>query len=166
LLVEKIPLFALSALSCIATLLIQLYSAGAIDQLPLAWRLNNAAVTYVAYIGRCFGPLGWRAFYPHPNDQLPLWQVILAITFLISVSLLAIQWRRERPYILTGWFWYVGMACAGEWVVQAGEQGRADRYNVSATDWLVCSDRLDGRRAPLAIGPACPTAGRRHRPHQ
>ena len=54
--VEKIPLFALSALSCIATLLIQLYSAGAIDQLPLAWRLNNAAVTYVAYIWQMFWP--------------------------------------------------------------------------------------------------------------
>jgi protein O-mannosyl-transferase len=128
LLVEKIPLFALSALSCIATLLIQLYSAGAIDQLPLAWRLNNAAVTYVAYIWQMFWPARLAAFYPHPNDQLPLWQVILAITFLISVSLLAIQWRRERPYILTGWFWYVGMLVPVIGVVQAGEQGRADRY--------------------------------------
>jgi tetratricopeptide (TPR) repeat protein len=128
LLVEKIPLFALSAFSCIATLLIQLYSAGAIDQLPLAWRLNNAAVTYVAYIWQMFWPAGLAAFYPHPNDQLPLWQVILAITFLISVSLLAIQWRRERPYILTGWFWYVGMLVPVIGVVQAGEQGRADRY--------------------------------------
>jgi tetratricopeptide (TPR) repeat protein len=128
LLVEKIPLFALSVFSCIATLLIQLYSAGAIDQLPLAWRLNNAAVTYVAYIWQMFWPARLAAFYPHPNDQLPLWQVILAITLLISVSLLAIQWRRERPYILTGWFWYVGMLVPVIGVVQAGEQGRADRY--------------------------------------
>ena len=128
LLVEKIPLFALSTLSCTATLLIQLYSAGAIDQLPLAWRLNNAAVTYVAYIWQMFWPARLAAFYPHPNDQLPLWQVILAITLLISVSLLAIQWRRERPYVLTGWFWYVGMLVPVIGVVQAGEQGRADRY--------------------------------------
>lgn len=126
--VEKIPLFALSALSCIATLLIQLYSAGAIDQLPLAWRLNNAAVTYVAYIWQMFWPARLAAFYPHPNDQLPIWQVIFAITFLISISLLAIQWRRERPYILTGWFWYVGMLVPVIGFVQAGEQGRADRY--------------------------------------
>jgi protein O-mannosyl-transferase len=128
LLVEKIPLFALSAFSCIATLLIQLYSAGAIDQLPLAWRLNNAAVTYVAYIWQMFWPARLAAFYPHPNDQLPIWQVIFAITFLISISLLAIQWRRERPYILTGWFWYVGMLVPVIGFVQAGEQGRADRY--------------------------------------
>ena len=128
LLAEKIPLFALAAFSCIATFLIQLYSAGAIDQLPLAWRLNNAAVTYVAYIWQMFWPARLAAFYPHPNDQLPLWQVILAITFLISVSLLAIQWRRERPYIFTGWFWYVGMLVPVIGFVQAGEQGRADRY--------------------------------------
>ena len=128
LLVEKIPLFALSAFSCIATLLIQLYSAGAIDQLPLVWRLNNAAVTYVAYIWQMFWPARLAAFYPHPNDQLPIWQVIFAITFLISISLLAIQWRRERPYVLTGWFWYVGMLVPVIGFVQAGEQGRADRY--------------------------------------
>jgi protein O-mannosyl-transferase len=128
LLVEKIPLFAISALSCIATLLVQLYSPGAIDQLPLAWRVNNAAVSYVAYICQMFWPARLAAFYPHPNDQLPLWQIILAITFLISVSLLAIHWRKERPYIFTGWFWYVGMLVPVIGVVQAGEQARADRY--------------------------------------
>ena len=128
LLVEKIPLFAISAFSCIATFLVQLYSAGAIDQLPFAWRLNNAAVSYVAYIWQMFWPARLAAFYPHPNDQLPLWQVILAVTFLISVCLLAIHWRKERPYIFTGWFWYVGMLVPVIGFVQAGEQGRADRY--------------------------------------
>jgi protein O-mannosyl-transferase len=128
LLVEKIPLFALSVISCIATFLTQLYSAGAIDQLPLAWRLNNAVLTYVTYIWQMCWPARLAAFYPHPNDQLPLWQVILAITFLVSVSLLAIQLRRQRPYIFTGWFWYVGMLVPVIGFVQAGEQGRADRY--------------------------------------
>jgi tetratricopeptide (TPR) repeat protein len=128
LLVEKIPLFALSALSCIATSLVQLYSEGAIDQLPFAWRLNNAAVSYVAYIWQMFWPARLAVFYPHPTDQLPLWQVLLAIAFLISVSLLAIRWRKERPYIFTGWFWYVGMLVPVIGLVQAGEQARADRY--------------------------------------
>src|SRR5947208_5828141 len=44
---EKIPLFVLSALSCGATLLAQSKDAGAIDQLPFIWRLNNAFVSYV-----------------------------------------------------------------------------------------------------------------------
>src|SRR6266480_3160201 len=50
LVLEKIPLLALSAPSCIATLLAQHYAKGSMDQLPFTWRLNNAAVSYVAYI--------------------------------------------------------------------------------------------------------------------
>ncbi len=128
LLIEKIPLLALCAPSCAATLLAQRYGAEAIDQLPFAWRLNNAAISYVAYIWQMFWPARLAAFYPHPNDQLPLWQVLLAIAFLIAVSLLAIHWRKERPYIFTGWFWYVGMLVPVIGLVQVGEQARADRY--------------------------------------
>jgi tetratricopeptide (TPR) repeat protein len=128
LIMEKIPLLALSAASCAATLLVQSYSAGAIDQLPFVWRLNNTAISYVAYIWQMFWPARLAAFYPHPNDQLPLWQVLLAIAFLIAVSLLAIHWRKERPYIFTGWFWYVGMLVPVIGLVQVGEQARADRY--------------------------------------
>ncbi len=68
------------------------------------------------------------AFYPYPNGQLPLWQVLLAIAFLLAVSLLAIHWRKERPYIFTGWFWYVGMLVPVIGLVQVGEQARGDRY--------------------------------------
>jgi tetratricopeptide (TPR) repeat protein len=136
LLMEKMPLLALSAPSCAATLLVQRYGtllvqrygAGVIDQLPFAWGLNNAAISYVAYIWQMFWPARLAAFYPHPNDQLPLWQVLLAIAFLIAVSLLAIHWRKERPYIFTGWFWYVGMLLPVIGLVQFGEQARADRY--------------------------------------
>jgi tetratricopeptide (TPR) repeat protein len=128
LVLEKIPLLALSAPSCIATLLVQHYARGAMDQLPFAWRLNNAAVSYVAYIWQMFWPVRLAPFYPHPNDQLPLWQVLLANAFLIAVSLLAILWRKERPYIFTGWFWYVGMLVPVIGLVQVGEQAHADRY--------------------------------------
>src|SRR4029077_10009851 len=128
LITEKIPLFVLSALSSVVTLLAQIYSAAAIDQLPFVWRLNNAAVSCVAYIWQMFWPARLAAFYPHPNDQLPLWQVLFAIAFLISVSLLATHWRKERPYIFTGWFWYVGMLVPVIGLVQVGEQARADRY--------------------------------------
>jgi len=128
LLMEKIPLLALSAVSCAATLLAQRYSTGATDPLPLAWRLNNAAVSYVTYIWQMFWPARLAAFYPHPNDQLRLGQVFLAITFLAAISLLSIWWRKERPYVFTGWFWYLGMLVPVIGLVQVGEQARADRY--------------------------------------
>jgi tetratricopeptide (TPR) repeat protein len=122
--VEKIPLLVLSALSSVVTF----RSAGTIDQLPLTWRLGNAALSYVVYVWQMFWPTQLAPFYPHPNGQLPLWQIILATTLLITVSLLAVHWRKERPYIFTGWFWYVGMLVPVIGLVQAGEQARADRY--------------------------------------
>src|SRR5213595_1261906 len=100
LVLEKIPLLALSAPSCIATLLAQHYAKGSMDQLPFTWRLNNAAVSYVAYIWQMLWPVQLAPFYPHSNNQLPLWQILLAGAFLIAMSVLAIHWRKERPYIL------------------------------------------------------------------
>src|SRR5437016_4350937 len=125
---EKVPLFALSALSSAVTFVAQLRAAGRMDQLPFAWRVSNAALSYVAYIWQMFWPVRLAAFYPHPNDQLHLWQVLLAFVFLIAVSLVAIHWHKEQPYIFTGWFWYVGMLVPVIGLVEAGEQGRADRY--------------------------------------
>src|SRR6266536_6681417 len=42
LILEKIPLLALSAGSCVATFLAQGQRTGSIDQLPFLWRVNNA----------------------------------------------------------------------------------------------------------------------------
>ena len=128
LVMEKIPLLALCVASCIATLLVKHYAKTSIDQLPFTWRLSNAVVSYVAYIWQMFWPAQLAPFYPHPNDQLPLWQILLASVFLIAVSALAIRWRKKRPYILTGWFWYIGMLVPVIGLVQVGEQARADRY--------------------------------------
>src|SRR5438874_410353 len=128
LIAEKVPLFALSAFSSAMTLLTQFQSTRTMSQLPLSWRLNNAAVSYVAYIWQMFWPVRLAAFYPHPNDQLHLWQVLLAFVFLIALTLVAIHGRKERPYIFTGWFWYVGMLVPVIGLVEAGEQARADRY--------------------------------------
>jgi protein O-mannosyl-transferase len=128
LLVEKVPLFVLSALSSAVTVYTQFQSTATMSQLPLSWRLNNAVVTYVVYVWQMFWPVRLAAFYPHPNDQPHLWQVLLAIVFLIAAALLAIRWRKQRPYIFTGWFWYIGMLVPVIGLVEAGEQARADRY--------------------------------------
>ena len=128
LITEKLPLFALSALISAVTVVAQLHSTGITNQLPFAWRLSNAIVSYVTYIWQIFWPTRLAAFYPHPNDQLPFWQIVLAIVILAAITVAAIRWRKERPYIFTGWFWYIGMLVPVIGLVQAGEQARADRY--------------------------------------
>jgi Flp pilus assembly protein TadD len=125
---DKIPLFALSALSCIATLLAQRQGPSAIDQLPFLWRLNNAFVSYVSYIWQMLWPARLAVFYPHPNNRLPVVQIILAIALLVGISLLVIYLRRTKPYLVTGWFWYLGMLVPVIGFVQVGEQAHADRY--------------------------------------
>jgi tetratricopeptide (TPR) repeat protein len=125
---EKIPLLALSAASCLATLLVQRHAAGSIDQLPFAWRVNNAIVTCVVYIWQMLWPVKLAVFYPHPDDRLLFWQVVLALALLIAISVAVIALRRKRPYLITGWFWYLGMLVPVIGLVQVGEQARADRY--------------------------------------
>lgn len=128
LITEKIPLFALSALSCAATLLTQRQGPIAIDQLPFLWRLNNTFVSYVIYIWQMLWPARLAVFYPHPNDRLSLVEITVAIAFLVGVSLLVIYLRRTKPYLVTGWFWYLGMLVPVIGLVQVGEQAHADRY--------------------------------------
>src|SRR6266513_2534973 len=126
LITEKIMLFALSALSCIATLFAQ--GPSAIDQLPFLWRLNNTFVSYVTYIWQMLWPARLAVFYPHPNNRFPLVQVTVGIAFLVGVSMLVIYLRRTKPYLVTGWFWYLGMLVPVIGLVQVGEQAHADRY--------------------------------------
>jgi tetratricopeptide (TPR) repeat protein len=128
LILEKIPLFALSAISCAVTLLAQKQNAGSIDQLPFMWRLNNAFVSYVDYIWEMFWPTRLAVFYPHPNNRLPVWEIILAIAFLLAVTAAALVLRKKMQYVLTGWFWFLGMLMPVMGFVQVGEQARADRY--------------------------------------
>jgi protein O-mannosyl-transferase len=128
LITEKLPLFALSALSCIATLFAQRQGPTAIDQLPLLWRLENTFVTYVTYIWQMLWPVRLAVFYPHPNDRLPLVEVTVAIALLAGISLLVIYLRRTKPYLVAGWFWYLGMLVPVIGLIQVGEQAHADRY--------------------------------------
>jgi protein O-mannosyl-transferase len=128
LITEKVPLFALSVLSCIATLFAQRQGSSAIDQLPFLWRLNNTFVSYITYIWQMLWPARLAVFYPHPNNRLPLVEVTVAIAFLVGVSLLVICLRRTKPYLVTGWFWYLGMLIPVIGLVQVGEQAHADRY--------------------------------------
>jgi tetratricopeptide (TPR) repeat protein len=130
LVLEKIPLLVLSVFSCAVTLLAQsnTKATDGLDQLPFTWRLSNAVITYVTYVWQMIWPNRLAVFYPHPNDQLLFWQVILAVAFLAACSLLAILFRKRLPYILTGWFWYIGMLVPVIGLIQVGEQARADRY--------------------------------------
>jgi protein O-mannosyl-transferase len=125
---EKIPLIALSAVSSFVTLLVQKGAVGWTEQLPIADRINNAVVSYAAYIWQMFWPVRLAVFYPHPEHRLPLGEIISCLLLLICITAVAVALRKQRPYLITGWLWYLGMLVPVIGLVQVGWQGRADRY--------------------------------------
>ncbi len=161
LLAEKIPLFVLSIGSCVVTFILQERSAGSIAQLPFNWRFQNAIVSYVTYIWQMFWPAKLAVFYPHPENHLALWQVVLAAAFLVAITLLVFALRRTRPYLLVGWLWYLSMLLPVIGIVEVGLQGHGDRYTYLpqiglyiAITWLVADLSVSLRFHRKILAPA------------
>jgi Tfp pilus assembly protein PilF len=125
---EKIPLIMLSAVSSIITFLVQKGAVGRTEELPILERINNAVVSYVLYIWQMFWPVNLAVFYPHPENRLTLWEIASCLLLLICFTAVAISLRKQQPYLITGWLWYLGMLVPVIGLVQVGWQGRADRY--------------------------------------
>ena len=125
---EKIPLIALSVVSSTITFLVQKGAVGHTEELPIFERITNAIVSYVLYIWQMLWPLNLAVFYPHPENRLPLWEIVLCLGLLICATAVAIALRKRQPYLITGWLWYLGMLVPVIGLVQVGWQGRADRY--------------------------------------
>ncbi len=129
LLLEKIPLFALTALSCIVTYAVQ-QKGGAIasiDAFSPGIRIANALVSYIIYIGKTIWPVNLAVYYPHPGLR-PLWQVLGAALFLGAVTFAVIRTAKRFPYLATGWLWFAGTLVPVIGIVQVGAQAMADRY--------------------------------------
>ncbi len=125
---EKIPLLLLACASCVVTFVAQAAAMQPLELTPLPWRIANALVAYAAYLRQSFWPTGLAVLYPHPGDSLPLWQAAVAALLLLTISAVAVVWRRKRPYLLVGWLWYLGMLVPVIGLVQVGGQAMADRY--------------------------------------
>jgi protein O-mannosyl-transferase len=126
--VEKVPLLLLSAASCVVTVWAQQDAIRPLEHLSLATRMANAAVAYVAYLGKMFCPTNLAVIYPHRGAGLPAWQVVAALVVLGAITAGVVVLRRKCPYLLVGWLWYVGMLVPVIGIVQVGLQSMADRY--------------------------------------
>ena len=129
LVLEKVPLFVLSAMSIGLTFEAQrqLGAIAAIENLPIGSRISNAIVSYVAYIGQAFWPVDLAAFYPYPL-VIPPALVAGASLALAVMTVCAIRAARHAPYVTVGWFWYVGTLVPVIGIVQLGSHAMADRF--------------------------------------
>jgi Tfp pilus assembly protein PilF len=123
---EKIPLIAISVLSSGVTYYLQ-RSGGAVQSTHFTANIRNAFLSYISYIGQFFWPSGLASIYP-PREPIDVWKAGGALAILLVISLLAVLTWRTRPYIATGWFWYLGTLVPVIGLIQAGTQSHADRY--------------------------------------
>ncbi len=128
LVMEKLPLLALSAASCVATFLAQHEGIQSVGSFSPPLRLANALATCMVYLGQMVWPVGLAVFYPYPHNGLPAWELVLAGTLLAVLSAVALWQRRKQPWLLIGWVWYLVMLLPVAGLIQVGRQAHADRY--------------------------------------
>jgi protein O-mannosyl-transferase len=126
LVLEKIPLLALSVASSWITLIAQRTVVRAFDEFSLANRIQNAVIAYGLYLWKMVWPAR-LAFYPHAIVALPAWQWLLSAAVLVNITAFVIIFRRKR-YLPVGWFWFLGTLIPVIGLVQVGEYAMADRY--------------------------------------
>ena len=129
LILEKLPFFALMIASCVATVIAQQRggAVASLEHLPVELRLQNAVVAYVEYLYKFFWPTNLLPIYPHPT-QIGAGRIVLALALLTALTALAWAKRRQWPFALTGWLWFLGTLVPVIGIVQVGSQAFADRY--------------------------------------
>jgi tetratricopeptide (TPR) repeat protein len=126
---ERAPFFGLSAIACIVTYLVQRKSGavGGVVLYPLTLRVENALVSYVAYVSKFFWPTGLAVFYPYPRE-IPVVLAGGALLVLAGFTVLAARLSRACPYLAAGGMWFLMTLLPVIGLVQVGAQARADRY--------------------------------------
>ena len=153
LMLEKLPLLALSVAVCAITYLAQSKAVHSGGVFTLQARLANAVVSGVIYLRQMFWPSGLAVLYPFPASLTPVWQWAGAFLLLAALSILAWMQRRTRPWLLAGWLWHWLMLLPVLGLIQVGRQAHADRYTylpqiglIIALTWLL-AELLAGRAA-------------------
>ncbi len=125
-LIEKIPFALLSLALCVGTFLAQ-DGSGAVMNMARASRLGNIPVSYVRYLSKTFWPADLSIYYPYIHD----WSIAASAgsaLVLLLISGLALVLIRRQPWLMVGWFWFLGTLVPAIGFVQVGLQSMADRY--------------------------------------
>ena len=126
---EKLPFFILTIASSVISYL-GVKAGGNIlsgEAVPWPLRLANLPVSYARYLLKTVWPVNLAILYPMP-DHLPFWEVAGAVLLLGAITALVLIRARSSPYLMVGWFIFVGVLVPTIGLVQAGFQSIADRY--------------------------------------
>jgi protein O-mannosyl-transferase len=126
---EKIPLFAMCAISSVVTIVAQHRGHAVSDliHLPFSARLANAVVATVTYARRTLWPNDLSYFYPHPGATLTYGAILAAVLTLIIISAVVYRFHEHRPLVV-GWLMFLVALLPVIGILQVGSQAMADRY--------------------------------------
>lgn len=163
--IEKLPLFAMSAASCVVTYIAQgqKHAISGIAVLPLDIRITNALVSYINYIGKIFYPSSLAVLYPFNMNGPALCEWLGCLALLLAITTVVILSRKGRGFLPVGWLWYLGTLVPVIGLIQVGIQGMADRYTYLPRTgifivvvWLAC-DLVKKFRLPKFVSAAAAT---------
>ncbi len=159
LLLEKLPLLALSGAACVATLFAQSGNIGSIAAYSPAMRMGNAVLSVFIYLRQMFYPAELAIFYPYPYQGLPPGEIVIAVIVVAAVSALVFWKRKLKPWLWVGWLWYLLMLLPVLGIIQMGRQAHADRYTYLpqiglylAVTWLAAEWSLKWRMSRVLTG--------------
>lgn len=169
LVLEKLPLLAVSLAAAAITVAAQGEALVAERHMTPAWRLAQATLAYVGYVGMFIWPANLAAAYPRRGPVVPWIAVAVAAALLLAITLAAWRERRRFPYLIVGWLWYLVAFLPAIGLVQIGNFTMADRFTylpllgpVVGLVWLAADvfdgEARTGRRRSRAGLPASPSA--------
>ncbi len=127
LVLEKLPLLALSAAASVMTVVAQHTAISLAARYTFSDRLGNALVSYVRYLAGTIWPTELSISYGHPGAW-PASTLLGCGLLLAGITAATLRVASTRPYLAVGWLWFLGMLVPVIGVVQVGEQAMADRY--------------------------------------
>ncbi len=136
----------MTILSCIITFFAQRAggTVATLERLPLLERISNAVIGCCRYVLLIFWPNPLTAYYYYASHNINMLAAILSVIAILLITAACWRFRKQRPYCLIGWLWFLGTLTPVIGIIQVGEQSMAERYTyvpsigiLVAVVWLI-----------------------------
>jgi protein O-mannosyl-transferase len=121
---EKTPFIILSLISFYLSMISMVQFHFGINNdlhnlIPVDLRIYNLFVSIMKYLGNMAWPLELSIYYPFPKS-VPITHFLLALSFVLLITVMTFLWRKSRPWLFTGWSWFLIALAPVSGLIQAG----------------------------------------------